>query len=625
MRSTLMLAVASALVASTAATDSPKVAGNPKGVTYLAEIATDNENGVSGSVEITSAADGNGADIEYKFTLPEEGGPFTFHIHENPVNSTGSCASTGGHLNPYNAGKKCDTKNLASCEVGDLSGKIGEPFPAGDVSASLADAFTSLTPGNAAFIGNRSIVVHADDTTRIACANFVLVNSDGGEEPTGGNGGGSAGPTGGNGGGSASPTGGAGGGPAPNATMTGGPSVPTATPTGAAAMVSASVMGLLGVLAAGAALLVHSPIKLAKIPDGDALKALDYAERLASASWELGTVVEASLELLNPELSVFGETPFPGSRIPLIDVEGVRALRFVKDHIWLNGPALHESFGTAGDPPALGIPAVFISQTHLQYREAADRQLEFLAQNVPRWPNGAISHRLEYAELWADFIYMVPPFLAYMAVANNDTRLMGEAIEQVRLYRDVLAADTTQPTCDKLWMHIVGPKNADHGFWSTSNGWAAMGIARVIATLQRWEPATHLFAAERTMLLGYVKEILDAVMCIDAADHDALLRNYIDDPTWFREGAGTAALAAAAFRMRVLEPRIFGREYADWATRKYEVVARHLDERTGVLAPVVYPRNHRDRVPLVSGSSEAQSFVVMMVAAQRECEGIRLC
>ncbi|KFZ02936.1 hypothetical protein V502_11370 [Pseudogymnoascus sp. VKM F-4520 (FW-2644)] len=369
---------------------------------------------------------------------------------------------------------------------------------------------------------------------------------------------------------------------------------------------------------------VHFPIKLTKITDGDALKALDYAERLASASWELGTVVEASLELLNPELSVFGETPFPGSRIPSTDVETVRALRFVKDHIWLNGSALHESFGTAGDPPALGIPAVFIGQTHPQYRVAADRQLEFLVQNVPRWPNGAISHRLKYAELWADFIYMGPPFLAYMAVTNNDTHLMGEAIEQVRLYRDVLAAGTTQTSCDKLWMHIVGPKNADHGFWSTSNGWAATGMARVIATIQRWEPANRLFAAERSMLVGYVKEILDAAMCIDAGN-DGLLRNYIDDTTWFREGAGTAALAAAAFRMRVLEPRIFGREYVDWASHKYAVIAQHLDKRTAVLAPVVYPRNHRDREPLLSGSSEAESFVVLMVAAQRDCAKLHLC
>lgn len=362
--------------------------------------------------------------------------------------------------------------------------------------------------------------------------------------------------------------------------------------------------------------------KVTRISDGDALKALDYAERLASASWEYGTAVEASLELLNPELTVFGKTPFPASQIPITEVETVRGLRYVKNHIWLNGSALQESFATAGDPPALGIPAVFIGQTLPEYRLAADRQSKFLVQNAPRWPNGAISHRLNYAELWADFVYMVPPFLAYMAVANNDTHLMSETIEQIRLYREVLAV--AQDSCGKLWMHIVGPKNADHGFWSTSNGWAAAGIARVIATIQQWEPASHLFTADRSMLVGYVKEILDAVMCIDV-DNEGLLRNYIDDETWFREGAGTAALAAVAFRMRILEPQIFGHEYIDWANQKYSAIAERLDQRTGVLSPVVYPRNHRDRQPLLSGSSEAQSFVVLMIAAQRDCVKLHLC
>ncbi|OBT84124.1 hypothetical protein VE02_07740 [Pseudogymnoascus sp. 03VT05] len=243
MRSTLMLAVASALVATSVASDAPKVTGNPTDVTYKAEIANDNKNGVSGFVEITAGPQGNGADIKYQFNLPTEGGPFTFHIHENPVNSTGLCASTGAHLDPYNAGEKpaCDNSKPASCQVGDLSGKIGDKLPSGGIAGELYDAFTSLVVGAPAFIGNRSIVVHASDKTRIACANFELVNSAGS----------------GSGGGSASPTGGAGGGSATNGTGTATrPSVtPTATPTGAAAMVSGSVLGLLGVLAVGLTLL----------------------------------------------------------------------------------------------------------------------------------------------------------------------------------------------------------------------------------------------------------------------------------------------------------------------------------------------------------------------------------
>ena len=75
----------------------------------------------------------------------------------NPVNSSGSCDSTGGHLDPYNAGTetKCDATNPASCQVGDLSGKHGAVEHTSLV-INYEDAYLSLVEGTPAFIGNRS-------------------------------------------------------------------------------------------------------------------------------------------------------------------------------------------------------------------------------------------------------------------------------------------------------------------------------------------------------------------------------------------------------------------------------------------------------------------------------------
>ncbi|KFY28362.1 hypothetical protein V493_02964 [Pseudogymnoascus sp. VKM F-4281 (FW-2241)] len=224
MRSTPMLAIASALVATTAGSKAPEVTGNPTNVTYKAEIATPNENGVIGTVAIyaeiprSSNEVRNGTTVEYIFKLPEEGGPSTLSIHVNPVNSSGSCASTG------------------ACQIGDFSGKSGNKlyeytaeeynyYIAMDNLRQAHDPFISLVGGTPAFIGNRSIVVQAANKSRIACANFVLVTGSGR-----------------NGTGAILPT------VTPTAT-------PTATPTGAAAIDSASMLGLLGVLAVGAALL----------------------------------------------------------------------------------------------------------------------------------------------------------------------------------------------------------------------------------------------------------------------------------------------------------------------------------------------------------------------------------
>lgn len=162
----------------------------------------------------------------------------------NLVNSSGSCESTGGHLDPYNVGKTpCDPANPKACQVGDLSGKFG-PVEGSDDIVSFTDKFTSLEPNTPAFIGNRSLVVHAADGSRIACGNFVLLNSGNG------NGGVSATPTG--TGGGAKPTNGTGNGGGVSPTIT---AVPTATPTGGAVKLTQSALGLLGLLAVGVALL----------------------------------------------------------------------------------------------------------------------------------------------------------------------------------------------------------------------------------------------------------------------------------------------------------------------------------------------------------------------------------
>ena len=66
--------------------------------------------------------------------------------------------------------------------MGDLSGKYGN-IAAGqkDFSDSYVDLYESTKPGIGAFFGNRSVVVHLADKTRIACANFELEE---GEEVT---------------------------------------------------------------------------------------------------------------------------------------------------------------------------------------------------------------------------------------------------------------------------------------------------------------------------------------------------------------------------------------------------------------------------------------------------------
>ena len=60
--------------------------------------------------------------------------------------------------------------------MGDLSGKHGAiPADATEFTVQYTDAYASTLEGIGAFFGNRSIVFHYPNKTRITCANFAKV------------------------------------------------------------------------------------------------------------------------------------------------------------------------------------------------------------------------------------------------------------------------------------------------------------------------------------------------------------------------------------------------------------------------------------------------------------------
>ncbi|KAK8214635.1 hypothetical protein IWZ01DRAFT_450606 [Phyllosticta capitalensis] len=280
---------------------------------------------------------------------------------------------------------------------------------------------------------------------------------------------------------------------------------------------------------------------------------------------------------------------------------------------------------------------MLLGASNRDYAAAAQRQHAHLTTAVPRWPNGAISHRDDYPELWADFVAMAPPFLAYYAVATGDARGLVDAARQVELYADVLAVSgeanpntkrqpttsTTTPSPAGLWRHIVGPRNADPGLWSTGNAWASYGALRVLATLSHSPFTARARSAPLTSactrLAALVKRILDAAICLDDAEPaEPLLRNYLNDSSWFGDAAGTALLAAAAYRAVVLDEATFPSDvYAAWADEKREAVEAVVDPQTGIVGSVVNPLGWGDRTP-AEKSPEAQSFAIMMLAAYRD-------
>ncbi|GKT48318.1 cell surface Cu-only superoxide dismutase ARB_03674 [Colletotrichum spaethianum] len=156
---------------------------NPAGVVYEAVLpekpffkAGSLDGNVQGSIVAVTAPDGKGVQFKVQFSnLPKEGGPFTYHLHVDPVPEDGNCTKTLAHLDPFIRGEAtpCDASKPETCQVGDLSGKHGKVT--GDYEKTYVDPYLSIVEGPGSFFGNRSFVFHFANKTRISCANFKLI------------------------------------------------------------------------------------------------------------------------------------------------------------------------------------------------------------------------------------------------------------------------------------------------------------------------------------------------------------------------------------------------------------------------------------------------------------------
>ncbi|KAJ7624595.1 hypothetical protein FB45DRAFT_1060853 [Roridomyces roridus] len=377
-------------------------------------------------------------------------------------------------------------------------------------------------------------------------------------------------------------------------------------------------------------------------PGFDISSVIALAQQLPSHSWEYGTAAEMLLELQSTNISVYGSNPFP---VPTLDPSTVPAMAYAEPRTPIGAHGLANGNGAVGDPASLGTTAVLLGKTNATFAQAAADEIEYVVgPEVPRWVNGAISHRADIAELWADFIYMAPPFIAYYASDTNNASLLETAYIQCGLYREVLlfnsSASTfsplgTSPT-NGLWHHIIGPQSQDLGLWSTSNGWAAGGMARVLQTIIKAPVAlgTSWRSSAISDLTGWIKEIIDGARA--SPMQGGLLLNYLDDTSGdghgFPEISGSSMLAAVAYRMMVTAPDAFpAPTYLPWAdgirTTLGGVDADGNPHITvnGTATPAVNPLSWQSTVPWTAGSPEGNCFVVLMYNAWRDCVYAGIC
>ncbi|KAJ9120031.1 hypothetical protein QFC22_002928 [Naganishia vaughanmartiniae] len=278
--------------------------------------------------------------------------------------------------------------------------------------------------------------------------------------------------------------------------------------------------------------------------------------------------------------------------------------------------------GSSADPASVGVAVLLANASaavgtqevkNVGWGQAAESELRYLLERVPRNSAGAISHRADQAQLWGklakgiypDFVYMVPPFLAYYGYMHSNQTLLQEAYTQCSLYRSGLQDPTT-----KLWRHIVqGTGTSDPGLWATGNAWAAAGMLRVLATIIK-SPYSDQMASQRADLQAWSDEIITAAKSHKAKD--GLVRNYIDNTSTFEDTAGSTLLAASAYRLATLN---LTTAHVDFANQIHSTVAaRHINS-TGYLTGAVDPLSFGKQGTY---SPEGQAFVLLMQAAYKE-------
>ncbi|KAK4047175.1 hypothetical protein OIO90_006284 [Microbotryomycetes sp. JL221] len=344
--------------------------------------------------------------------------------------------------------------------------------------------------------------------------------------------------------------------------------------------------------------------------------------RTANKSWEMGAHAQALLELDYPSLAVFFSSyvPIPTSPIAtsVLDIVDLAlsqqepgSLQIVPD-------------GSAADPASLGVAVVLSNwtnpngeQTRQRMATAADNQLRALLQDTPRTQDGAISHRVEEVSLWSDFMYMVPPFLAYYGSINSNASLIQQAYDQCRLYRQYLRTPETG-----LWQHILFGQHPDPGLWATGNAWAAGGMMRVYGTIVNSQDFSNEFESQAKDLADWSLEIVENSFNIgftNVNNGGRLLRNYLNESDSFGDATSTALLTGVVYRLAQFNQLGTNeQELLQQANQTRQFLYSQINSSNGILSPVVDPLNFDQRLSTNSISPEGQAFVLLMESAFRD-------
>lgn len=291
--------------------------------------------------------------------------------------------------------------------------------------------------------------------------------------------------------------------------------------------------------------------------------------------WEQGVAAQALLEL--------GETG-----LAILLAKDAVVNQHQDGRLGLNGDDL-----PVVDPAVNGEPVLFAAKAtgDQTLAKAARRMLEYLFDQAPRAREGIIYHNQNEHLIWVDAFYMVPPFLAVMGFHE-------EAVKQILGYRKTLWNREKQ-LYYQIWDEDL-QRFERKFFWGVGNGWAAAGMVRVIKALP------ESMAGAKTMLTGFVKEVIDGCLAYQRADR--FFYNIIDDPSTFVEVNAAQMLSYSIYRG--IQGGWLDHSYFQVAEQIRAAVYLKVDESGLVQDVCGAPRFDRPGT-----ATEGQAFFLLMEAA----------
>jgi len=224
-------------------------------------------------------------------------------------------------------------------------------------------------------------------------------------------------------------------------------------------------------------------------------------------------------------------------------------------------------------------------------KNAAARMIAYLFETAPRTKEGFIHHSYHGPELWADSIYMAPPFLAYAGYPHEAYRQVKGIIDKLWIEDESLFAYRWNEEAQQI---------SHPNLWGLANAHAISGMTKLIGHLP------DQMSPEKEELKNYVRKHLAG--CLKYVRDDYLFHNNINDPSTFVE---------TSLAMRVADS-IFKGINAGWLDADF--LEKGLNIRNAVLQRV-------DNLGYVIGvpgppsyssagwSSEGQAFFLMMEAS----------